>query len=86
MKRLFEFDILFSLFGLTVLSPFLFGFAILIKKEGGGPVFYRGVRVGRDGKLFPFFKFRNDFGSSSRIRILKASEINPSSLLTFSSL
>jgi lipopolysaccharide/colanic/teichoic acid biosynthesis glycosyltransferase len=32
--------------------------AILIKKEDGGPVFYRGVRVGRFGKLFRIFKFR----------------------------
>jgi lipopolysaccharide/colanic/teichoic acid biosynthesis glycosyltransferase len=32
--------------------------AILIKKEDGGPVFYRGSRVGRFGKLFRIFKFR----------------------------
>jgi len=32
--------------------------AILIKKEDGGPVFYRGVRVGRFGKTFRIFKFR----------------------------
>jgi len=34
MKRLF--DIIFSLFGLIVLSPLLFALAILIKREDGG--------------------------------------------------
>jgi lipopolysaccharide/colanic/teichoic acid biosynthesis glycosyltransferase len=56
MKRLF--DIIFSLFGLIVLSPLLFVLAILIKKEDGGAVFYRGVRVGRNGSPFRIFKFR----------------------------
>ena len=56
MKRLF--DIVFSLSGLTVLSPFILFLAILIKEEDGGSVFYRGVRVGRHGKPFRIFKFR----------------------------
>jgi len=56
MKRLF--DIVFSLLGLIVLSPALLALAILIKKEDGGPVFYRGVRVGRNSKPFRIFKFR----------------------------
>jgi lipopolysaccharide/colanic/teichoic acid biosynthesis glycosyltransferase len=32
--------------------------AILIKRESAGPVFYRGVRVGRWGQEFCMFKFR----------------------------
>jgi lipopolysaccharide/colanic/teichoic acid biosynthesis glycosyltransferase len=32
--------------------------AVRIKLEDGGPVFYRGVRVGRDGKPFRMFKLR----------------------------
>jgi lipopolysaccharide/colanic/teichoic acid biosynthesis glycosyltransferase len=32
--------------------------AILIKRVDGSLVFYRGVRVGRFGKLFRIFKFR----------------------------
>ena len=32
--------------------------AVLIKKEDGGPVFYRGVRVGKHGEPFRIFKFR----------------------------
>jgi len=56
MKRVFDF--LSSLVGLILASPVLLVIAILIKKEDGGPVFYRGVRVGRFGKPFRIFKFR----------------------------
>jgi lipopolysaccharide/colanic/teichoic acid biosynthesis glycosyltransferase len=55
-KRLF--DILFSLIGLVVLSPLFAVIALLIKRDSEGPVFYRGVRVGKDGKPFKMFKFR----------------------------
>lgn len=44
LKRLF--DIVFSLLGLMLTTPLLLILAILIKREDGGPVFYRGVRVG----------------------------------------
>ena len=47
-----------SFFGFVVVSPVLLAIAILIKKEDGGPVFFRGVRVGRFGKPFRIFKFR----------------------------
>ena len=56
LKRAFDF--VSSLIGLILVSPILLTIAILIKKEDGGPVFYRGVRVGRFGKLFGIFKFR----------------------------
>jgi lipopolysaccharide/colanic/teichoic acid biosynthesis glycosyltransferase len=56
MKR--GFDFVSSLFGLILISPVLVTLAVLIKKEDGGPVFYRGVRVGRFGKTFRIFKFR----------------------------
>lgn len=41
-----------------VLSPFLLWVGWRIKKEDGGPVFYRGERVGLNGRLFKIFKFR----------------------------
>ena len=56
MKR--GFDFVSSLVGLILASPVLLVIAILIKREDRGPVFYRGVRVGRFGKLFRIFKFR----------------------------
>ncbi len=51
-------DIAFSLCGLVVLSPLLAAIAVLIKREDRGTVFYRGWRVGKDGKLFRIYKFR----------------------------
>lgn len=56
VKRLF--DIVFSLFGLIITLPLLVLIAILIKLDSSGPVFYRGVRVGKGGKEFRIFKFR----------------------------
>ena len=55
-KRLF--DIVSSSSGLITVSPFLLIISALIKAEDGGPVFYRGVRVGKDGKPFRIYKFR----------------------------
>lgn len=56
MKRLV--DVLCAAVGLLLLSPFLFVIALLVKAEDCGPVFYRGVRVGLDGKPFRIVKFR----------------------------
>jgi len=56
LKRLF--DILFSVLGLLLSSSLLLCIAFLIKREDSGPVFYRGLRVGRFGKPFRIFKFR----------------------------
>jgi lipopolysaccharide/colanic/teichoic acid biosynthesis glycosyltransferase len=55
-KRLF--DLVSSIFGLTVLTPFFAIFAILIKLDSPGPVFHRGVRIGLNGVPFRIFKFR----------------------------
>lgn len=55
-KRLFDF--LASLLGLVVLSPLFIFLAILLKRESPGPIFYRGPRVGRGGKVFWILKFR----------------------------
>ncbi|MBI3162047.1 MAG: sugar transferase [Chloroflexi bacterium] len=51
-------DILASALGLLVLAPFFGVIAILIKREEPGPVFYRGLRTGRDGREFGILKFR----------------------------
>lgn len=56
IKRVF--DIFFSLIGLIIFSPLFFLIAYLIKREDGGPVFYRGVRIGQFGKPFRIYKFR----------------------------
>lgn len=33
--------------------------AILIKLEDGGPIFYKGARIGKDCKIFKMYKFRS---------------------------
>lgn len=57
MKRLF--DILASLFGLIVLSPLFLVLSLMIVIDSRGGVFFRGERVGKNGKLFRIFKFRS---------------------------
>lgn len=64
-KRMF--DILLSLFGLTLFSPVLAVIALQVKGEDGGPVFYRGVRVGRYGSPFKIFKFRTMVVGADRL-------------------
>ena len=53
------FDIFFSL-GLILLStPLMVLIAGIIKLTSPGPILYRGVRIGRDGKPFRMCKFRS---------------------------
>ena len=52
------FDAAVSLTGLILVAPVLAGIALAIKIDSPGPVFYRGVRVGRDGRPFRIYKFR----------------------------
>lgn len=56
-KRLI--DIVLSMIGIVIASPIMFVTAILIKKEDGGPIFYKQERVGRFGEKFMIFKFRS---------------------------
>jgi lipopolysaccharide/colanic/teichoic acid biosynthesis glycosyltransferase len=52
------FDLFWSALGLVVLSPLLLLVALLVKLEDGGPVFFRQVRIGREGRPFRIWKFR----------------------------
>lgn len=45
--------------GILLLSPIFIATAIAIKLTSPGPVFYTRKRVGKNGKLFPFYKFRS---------------------------
>jgi lipopolysaccharide/colanic/teichoic acid biosynthesis glycosyltransferase len=56
MKRIF--DIFISVLGLLILSPVFAIIAVSIKRSSPGPVFYRGPRTGRRGKVFQILKFR----------------------------
>lgn len=57
MKR--PFDIIASGLGLLFLWPLFLFLAIWIKIDSHGPVFYRQLRVGKNGKDFRIYKFRS---------------------------
>ena len=52
-------DILLSLIGLIIASPFFLVIAIAIKCEDHGPVFFKQDRCTKDGKVFEILKFRS---------------------------
>jgi len=76
LKRIF--DIISSLFGLILLSPFIIIIAILIKLDSKGPIFFKQVRVTKNGREFKIFKYRTmKIGSDkySQITVGKDSRI-----------
>ncbi len=56
-KRLF--DIVFSLGGILVLSPFFILVWLLIRVESKGPAIFRQLRVGKNNSDFTLYKFRS---------------------------
>jgi lipopolysaccharide/colanic/teichoic acid biosynthesis glycosyltransferase len=56
MKKCF--DILASLAALIILSPLMIFIALCIKTDGG-PIIYKQIRVGINGREFGIFKFRS---------------------------
>jgi lipopolysaccharide/colanic/teichoic acid biosynthesis glycosyltransferase len=55
-------DVVLSIIGLIILSPFLLIVAVAIKMDSPGPVFAdTPERVGKNGQLFKMYKFRSMF-------------------------
>jgi O-antigen biosynthesis protein WbqP len=52
-------DIAISSVAIIILSPVIFLIGALIKIIDPGPIIFKQSRVGRDGKIFKFFKFRS---------------------------
>ncbi len=65
LKRTLDLILAFGAFAL--LSPLLLAIAVLIKLDDGGPVLYRGVRVGRGGVPFRIRKFRTMVVNADRL-------------------
>src|SRR5882762_9944482 len=75
MKRAFDFVI--SMFGLIVLAPVLAAVAVADKVESAGPVFYRGLRIGRHGNPFRIFKFRTMVEDAEKLGGASSPEDDP---------
>jgi len=71
------FDLIFSTLGFVLFLPFLLIFSIVIKCDSKGPVFYRGLRVGRFGKLFKMIKFRTMVTDAEKIGGPSTSDDDP---------
>jgi exopolysaccharide biosynthesis polyprenyl glycosylphosphotransferase len=52
------FDLVGASLGLLAIAPLMIAFAVAIKLDGRGPVFFRQLRVGRHGRRFHMLKFR----------------------------
>ncbi len=57
LKR--TFDVAVALIGFVVTSPFVLLAAVAVKLESPGPAFYRGARVGLNGRPFNVIKLRS---------------------------
>ncbi len=75
MKRVF--DIIFSVVGILLLTPLLIIIALIIKANDGGPMFYRGLRVGLNGKLFRMLKFRTMVADAEKVGGPSTSDDDP---------
>ena len=63
-KRLF--DIIASLIGLVLFSPFALLIALLIKLASQGPIVYLQKRIGKNAELFTCIKFRTMYTGSEK--------------------
>lgn len=71
------FDTVFSLLGLVVLFPLFMLIVIMMKLDSYGPIFFRGVRIGRLGKPFRIFKFRTMVVNADKIGGPSTSDDDP---------
>ena len=75
LKR--AFDVVFSGAGLVLSSPLWLIIAAAVKLHDGGPVFFGQMRVGKDGRLFPAWKFRSMRPDAASLGPVQASEHDP---------
>lgn len=61
-------DILFSTLGIIFLSPVFLIVGLLIKLDSPGPIIFKQKRIGKDGKIFTFYKFRNMVKNAEKLK------------------
>jgi exopolysaccharide biosynthesis polyprenyl glycosylphosphotransferase len=66
LKR--AFDLLGASIGLLAIAPLMIAFALAIKLDSRGPVFFRQLRVGRHGRRFYMLKFRTMVEDAERMK------------------
>jgi exopolysaccharide biosynthesis polyprenyl glycosylphosphotransferase len=54
--------------GVLALWPVMAAVALAIKLEDGGPIFYRGPRIGENGRLFYMLKFRSMIVNADKLQ------------------
>lgn len=64
-------DVILSLIGIVILIPVYLAIYIIIKIDSKGPVIFKQVRVGKDGKNFTIYKFRTMVVSAESKRQLE---------------
>lgn len=72
-----SFDFTTSILGLAILSPFLLLLTILIKIDSPGSIFYRGERVGLNGRKFKIYKFRTMVQNAEIVGASSTSDEDP---------
>ena len=65
-------DLIVSIIGLLIASPFMIAIAIAIKCYDKGPVFFKQNRVTKDGKIFNVLKFRSMIVDADKVALRKA--------------
>lgn len=70
-------DIVFSLFGLILLSPLFLLVALWIIIDDPGSVFYRQRRVGKDNKDFELLKFRSMHVGADKMSLITIGDRDP---------
>lgn len=66
MKRLL--DVSGATFAIALLLPVFIGIALAVKFGSKGPVFFSQTRVGRNGRLFKFYKFRSMVTNAEKLK------------------
>ena len=70
-------DIVLSLLGLLFLLPIFLILAVWIKFDSQGSIFFRQIRVGKDGRDFRIYKFRTMIVSAEKMGIITIGERDP---------
>lgn len=70
-------DIVFSFFGLLLLSPLFLIVALWIVIDNPGPIFYRQQRVGKDGHDFGLLKFRSMRVGADKMSLITIGDHDP---------